>query len=338
MPPQLVVGQARTALAMEAADPKSSVTFLHLACTGAVTDDLTKDQGQLAVAAQKIGDREVDAVLVSIGGNDAKFANIIEAGVFQEPTHEPDSPLYNHLTEIALGIPGLCSATGFFLLDCIAGFDAIQNKAFGPSGKELFDGGVATLDGHYQDLNTHLNSAFQDGIRDSRRVLITPYPDATHDESGTICGPRLDRLPDIQTLPGWTSPEFNWGFTTVITGINGHIQTAADNNTWTFVDGVFQGFARHGVCSDQNWINRIQESITHQGDFMGSVHPNRAGYAEIASHMIPLLQAQLFSGPGGTSRAALVPPSRTRGRRSWSTKGAATSSSMTAWIPAAPAA
>ena len=301
--------QARTALAMEAADPKSSVTFLHLACTGAVTADVTKDdQGQLAVAAQKIGGREVDAVLVSIGGNDAKFADIIMAGIFQEPTNDPTSPGYNHLTEALLGIPGLCSATGFLFLDCIAAFDAIQNKGFGPSGKELFDGGVATLDGNYQTLNTHLNSAFQDKLRDSRRVLITPYPDATHDESGTICGPRLDRLPDIQTIPGWTPPEFTWGFETVISGINSHIQTAVNNNTWTFVDGVFQGFARHGVCSDQNWINRIQQSFMKQGDYLGSVHPNRAGYAEIASHMIPLLQAQLFSGPGGTARAPLVPP------------------------------
>jgi len=312
--------QARTALAMEAADPKSSVTFVHLSCSGAVTDNLiSKNQDgidpsagtprppQLGAAAALIGNREVDAVIMSIGGNDANFAPIIEAGIFQEPTHQPDSPLFNHVTEAALGVPALCASTAFFLPTCIAFFDEVQNR-ISKSGLQLYNEGVATLDGHYVDLNDKLLSTFPAVVKDSRRVLIVPYPDATHDETGQICSLRLDRLPDIQDIPGWTSPEWGWAFDTVIPGINGHVQSAANTNGWTFVDGVFAGFARHGVCSDVNWINRIQQSFEQQGDVSGTAHPNRAGYAEIASHVIPLLQAQLFSGPNGTARAAIVPP------------------------------
>jgi hypothetical protein len=68
------------------------------------------------------------------------------------------------------------------------------------------------------------------------------------------------------------------------------------------VDGIFAGFARHGLCSEQNWINRLQDSFTHQGDKEGTVHPNRAGYAEMGSHLLEALRKQLYSGSGQTAR------------------------------------
>ena len=307
--------QAQAALALEAADPKTLVTFIHLACSGAKSPHLYRDRyegvdpdagtpllPQLTAAAQLVGDREVDAVLLSIGGNDANFAPIIFAGIFQEPTHEPLSPFFTKLAVTPLEIVPVCTLAFFFINECLDYFDTITEFGLGPPGLQLFEEGVARLPQAYRILNDNLQSTFPDVKRDPRRIFITEYPDATEDEEGKVCGPRLERLPDILNLVGWSTPEWTWAGETVIPGINGVMQVAAAEHSWTLVDGIFAGFARHGLCSDQNWINRLQQSLTHQGDPDGSVHPNRLGYAEISSHVLEALSTQLYSGSGQTAR------------------------------------
>ncbi len=78
-------GHAEAALRMEEDDPHTSVTLVHLACSGAtVTEGLLGPQtrdgvtrpGQISAAAALVGEREVDAALVSIGANDLEFASI----------------------------------------------------------------------------------------------------------------------------------------------------------------------------------------------------------------------------------------------------------------------
>ena len=120
-------GQAKAALAIEEADPRTSVTFLHLSCSGAtIADGLVGPYNGPGYKAEKddetvgedpsvcdpeteihftnefentycmlkpqvervgdmIGNREIDALLVSIGGNDVYFAPIVEACIMQEP-------------------------------------------------------------------------------------------------------------------------------------------------------------------------------------------------------------------------------------------------------------
>ena len=310
--------QAQTALAIEAADPKSSVTFVHLACSGAETTDLYTDgyegiagsplPAQLKAAARAVGDREIDALLLSVGGNDANFSSIIFAGITQEPTNDPESPLFTRVDEATLGIPGICALTYFFLDDCFSYFGEANSIGLGLPGLKLYQEGVDGLPEAYRSLNEKILSSFPDIARDSRRVFITQYPNATEDETGTACGPRLERLPGIVDIPGWSSPEWIWAEQTVIPGINSAVSAAANEHGWTFVDGVFSGFEGHGYCSDDNWINRIQQSFARQGDVKGSVHPTRVGYAEIATHVISAVKAQLFSGPSGTPRAPQVHP------------------------------
>ena len=97
-----LAGQAQAAIALERSDPHTSVTFVHLACSGAeiVTGVIGPYAGvepppgaadlppQIDQALALIGDREVDAVLLSIGGNDAGFGPIVEACVKQEPCNQ----------------------------------------------------------------------------------------------------------------------------------------------------------------------------------------------------------------------------------------------------------
>lgn len=87
-------GQARAALEMERRDPKTSVTFIHLACGGAQVDPglLRAHNGQppqiLELAEILPPGKPVDFVSFTIGGDDVRFSEIIGQLVA-----EPDAPL-----------------------------------------------------------------------------------------------------------------------------------------------------------------------------------------------------------------------------------------------------
>ncbi len=67
---------AQAALALERADPHTSVTFLSVAHTGATVWDTL---GQLDRVAQLTRGRQIDALTASVGGNDIGFGDIVAA-------------------------------------------------------------------------------------------------------------------------------------------------------------------------------------------------------------------------------------------------------------------
>src|SRR5262249_54987959 len=77
-------GQARAALELERSDPRTSVTFIHLACGGARADHglLGAHNGQepqiLELEEILPPGKAVDFVSFTIGGNDVRFSEIIE--------------------------------------------------------------------------------------------------------------------------------------------------------------------------------------------------------------------------------------------------------------------
>ncbi len=87
-------GQAAVALALEKADPKTSVTFIHLACGGAraTTGLLRAHNGQAPqiLELQQIlpPGKAVDFVSFSIGGNDVRFSEVVAQLI-----SAPDAPL-----------------------------------------------------------------------------------------------------------------------------------------------------------------------------------------------------------------------------------------------------
>ncbi len=115
----MLSGQARAALALEQADPHTSVTLVHLSCSGATIEggltsthngpgpssimdpllmpeinssftgfpDQPRLQSQLEVARDRIMGREVDAIVASIGGNDIGFSDLITKCITGQPCH-----------------------------------------------------------------------------------------------------------------------------------------------------------------------------------------------------------------------------------------------------------
>src|SRR5436190_3864889 len=86
-------GPAQAALSIEQADPHTSVTFLSFACTGAgieagLTGTQVRGSTTLAPQIDKVRDAiskrgRIDALMISIGGNDAGFADLVARCILQ---------------------------------------------------------------------------------------------------------------------------------------------------------------------------------------------------------------------------------------------------------------
>lgn len=86
-------GPAQAARIIEDADPQTSVTLVHLSCSGARVTDLIGGKDQINVAADVTGDRPVDLLLVGFGGNDLELNTILgELCVRQAECHSFEKP------------------------------------------------------------------------------------------------------------------------------------------------------------------------------------------------------------------------------------------------------
>lgn len=215
-------GQARAALEMERRDPKTSVTFVHLACGGARADKglLRAHNNQppqlLELSEILPAGQAVDFVSFTIGGNDVRFSEIIEQLIEQpdaplsdlagERTHERTQRLLLELRETMARVAA-CFGDGFEGRPC---------EVVGPSGR---------------DDDTQVVALPRIPLAAANRVVHVTYPDlATHfGEGGAIevCpsgavdrpGDLLDGIPDglvngrpaSDRPPIISGPEWAWG-------------------------------------------------------------------------------------------------------------------------------
>jgi len=306
-------GQVRAAQMIEEADPHTSVTFVHVACSGGRIYEALLEQydgivfrpedeplrAQIDRVAELADDAEIDAFFVSIGGNDINFSTVVEACVLGKDCHL-GSPTIDPLLESTASLA--CGFTGSFEDECksyldpdvidVDSLDArtifnIGSKAeYDDEGNDLGRDGLDDLPRNYDALA----EAIVDSLgMDPARVYLTEIPDVTRDEFGDLCAWPTELPGYLETLriaaqqvPGVTEMEMEWASTYVLTELRAAMQAAANKHGWQFVDGVDARFSGHGYCSDLAWLTRLQNSYQFQGDQNGALHPNRVGYGAYA--------------------------------------------------------
>jgi hypothetical protein len=292
---------ALTALRIEQADPRTSVTFIDLACSGGrITAGLLEDdQGidsppgappippQLDVTAALRGRREIDAVLVTVGGNDMGFSKILQSCIADEPCDNPPTVLDATVPLVATVI---CSAAtiGPSSAACFDYFQGLHDP--NQSAKEAFDAGIAALPGLYDRLDREVRRALPD--LSAARLYFTEYPNLLRDQDDALCA--FNPLRPLAMLPGISREEAAWAEGVVTVSLNDAIAAAAARHGWTFVDGLFERSRLHGYCSDDPWLVHLQESFLIQGDANGTVHPNAAGHAASADLLTDALRRDLY--------------------------------------------
>ncbi len=242
--------EPQTALRLEDASLHSSVTFVHVACSGAGIKEGAVGEyfgiapgganepliSQVKEAKALTGGRKVDAVIASIGVNDIGFGAVIK----------------------------FCAA-----------FPDCMNHAY--QGKQTLGNVIKTrLDQLRRNLYPQLAAKLATLVK-SDRVYITEYFDPLRDDTGRLCDSILGGIDrkEIEGLEG------------VLGQLNLAVEGAATANGWHYV-GLDGRFSEHGYCASDNWIVTLAESLATQARSPeGTLHPNPKGYEEIASLVFP---------------------------------------------------
>ena len=314
-------GHAQTALQLERDDPHSSVTFLSFACSGATinreyfggTDAFdaykpgnpAKPQGsgllgtyrgaepydannytdhlpaQIQAMSHAVAGRRIDALLVTVGGNDLGFGPLAHTCVVSA----------NCVTQqVSSNEPGVSVALPVRFAD--------DNAAMA----SRYDA---------------LAAAIADPAPAGRPALvvaqtyITEMPDATTDADGSTCDFILEDLIMFAPLKV-EGDEVLFARYTVLPALNQGVFDAASRHGWRYIDGVAEGFVGHGYCvglsfvtNPDRWIRTATESARLQGPVgdtqhtMGTFHPTAAGHMVYRDRILTYVRPDL---------AALDPP------------------------------
>lgn len=289
--------QAQTARSIENADPKTSVTFAHFACSGAsiekgllgayggINPKAGPALGPQVFKMQRLANgREIDAVVISVGVNDLGFASLVEHCILYPSCYER-------------GFPKLTSPT---TLDGV--MQARLNR----------------LPALYDSLSRALKQA---GVP-APRVYVTEYFDSTRDASGNFCDPLIEvsttSLRPFTALVGhpflralaaaatsvtlhFDRAEAQWAHDRVLARLNQQVRAAASKHGWGLVAGVADAFRNRGYCAgDGAWVIGLFESLERQHDHNGTLHANPRGNTETAKLAVKVVRKGLY--PVGKAR------------------------------------
>lgn len=309
-------GQVLAAQQLEEADPHTSVTFVHLACSGGrvyeglldTYEGIVPDEDggvaepQIEVVAELADGHEIDALFVSIGGNDINFSDVVKACVLGEKCHE-DDPVIDPVLSLAAG--WVCGGLGAFEEACETYFDTdaiepetldarqifdVHSTAQDVNGLDIMQDGIDDLPMNYRALDAKIEELLD---VEPGRVFLAEIPDVTRDERGVTCGwpEGIPGLSDglraaIQEVPGITQTEMQWASDHVLTMLREAMRDSAAEHGWQFVDGVDPRFEGHGYCAAEPWLVRLQNTFQIQGDSNGALHPNVPGHEAYAAAIL----------------------------------------------------
>jgi len=252
-----VAWPAQVALDLEHSDPQTSVTFVSVAASSAtVARGLLGPQNtrlpdpQIPRVAAMVGDREIDLLLVSIGGNDIGFSLLIAGLVDADPWLDPvcyETDLQNVWDSIADGEWNRVSRISWRITDP---FNIRCRSARVEDGITL--AGLEGLPGELDKL-----AAAIDTLLSPSRVLVMEYPDPTGFSTGTTTTEICDEIVGDAAPLGLheiNREEQRLGGTEVLDPLNALLRDASLRHGWDFAAGGAQAFADgHGYCAE--WPN-----------------------------------------------------------------------------------
>lgn len=277
---------AQAALALEQSSPKTSVTLVYVACSGAtVTSGVLgpftaagQTQSQIEQVRQIIGGRKIDLVSLSIGGNDIGFTSVLTAC-----SSDANCPI---------GTPPRGTLSGYPTVQ--AGVQARTAQL--PAAYARIAGclGGATCSTTGPGAST---APLQ--MAPGARVLATLYPDITRAADGGPCDYLTIRSANMAwardtTLVPNPAPSYDYLTTSrspvtfpLTSGTLNQQIAATSSLGWTPVIGSWSASGEsaqgHGVCAgDQAWAFGL---TALNGMSSASFHPNPAGQVVIATAM-----------------------------------------------------
>ncbi|MCX6605305.1 MAG: GDSL-type esterase/lipase family protein [Acidobacteria bacterium] len=221
---------------------------------------------QVSQVRQWLNGKELDLLIISVGGNDIGFGEIV-AKCMTPLTSCKDDPALE--TIIRRGKQG---NTEFVGLDFLAGaYTTMKNRI----DADLKPKAVAIIGvpNPVRDQDNRYCHRYEDGVGILPSNLLDPF---NHPFVQMVGLSTIGTLSPAEVDRG----ESEWIEATVINPLNAKLEQIANNfrtSNWSYIDIDYMT-KLHGICSDDAWFNTFKTSLATQGDFNGVAHPKRAGY------------------------------------------------------------
>lgn len=266
-------------------DPRSSVTFLELACTGALLTEDADKMVQLAAAAggkaEKRAPKDVQA-----GSKEFQF--------YLRQTGHTGKTIFKQLDTLKdlIGdreLDGLTITIGVNDLDwtgviaaCVTmdrcDKDTViagQNVGIAAREERL----VERMPALYKALGEYVKELFPASQLKPKHVYLVGYPDPLYKNIGVLC--------DVFTGGGPTKfagPEVEWAERSIIIPFDQAGSAAARTNGWTYVPMSNGIFAPHGYCSKAPWWLGAADAFDRR-NYAATFHPNKEGQVAMTDEL-----------------------------------------------------
>ncbi|NQV05480.1 hypothetical protein HQ535_02935 [bacterium] len=239
----------QAALALERLDPHTSVTFITVATSGAeIQRGVLSPQpsrhtlSQIDQVEALVGDRDIDMLLMSIGGNDVGFGKMVHGLVDADRLLDPfcyGTDVANVWQSVYDGNWNRSSAIDIDLFGARIGCKPTAE------GNSRALPGLSGLGTAYDRLAAEIS-----GRLHPESVIITEYPDPTGGGNET-CGEIVGDITAPLRFHEISTAEQNLGREYVLNPLNDAISQASRRHGWIAVPHVSDAFAAgHGYCGD----------------------------------------------------------------------------------------
>jgi hypothetical protein len=206
-----------------------------------------------------VGPREIDALVVTIGGNDVGFSGKLTDFVTDSIRfwkNEGDEKIVSNFQRELN--------------------EKLRDSGFPKFKEHLASMGIAAKNVFITEYPPTLFDSFK--VEENGTTVQIHTPGCGVFDSGLFLNVSLDESELITKLG---------------TMLNKTLKDAATQHGWHFISGVAEGFRGHGYCSPISFFRSAEESCQMQGDFDGMMHPNERGIrmygTEIAKAIKPYL-------------------------------------------------
>jgi hypothetical protein len=118
-----------------------------------------------------------------------------------------------------------------------------------------------------------------------RKVYLTEYPTGLFNNGEGVpsqgCG-IFDNAPGLGKVSGGDAVAIR----DAGKALNEVLRKMANELGWVYVDGISVKFNNHGYCAPQSYFVGARDSCLNQGDFLGTLHPNKYGHKVYADQIM----------------------------------------------------
>ncbi|MEP7375896.1 MAG: hypothetical protein ABI675_21045 [Chitinophagaceae bacterium] len=236
------------------------LVFLSFAKSGAtISSGVGRSQllNQLVEAKLAVGTHRIDALIMSIGGNDIGFAD-------------------------NLRMFGLITGFSSFVQTGIQRkIDALDQKLYPLINQKISEFNL--------NIGTILIMEYPGSLFNDRNDQPAGGCGVFDFDNSASIGPALS----ILSIDAAEAKVID----TLVHKLNKVIANAASREGWHLIDGIDEEFVGHGYCSGQSWFVFAENSCLDQGDFDGTMHPNAVGTEHIAKVVASELRTVLPKPP-----------------------------------------